>query len=81
MWEIPEKKVFIDSRIEAYPPALLRRSQAADLFGTYEGLFRDYRIRCALVKTESPMAEALRRDGKQIFYSDAARTVFLVQQQ
>jgi hypothetical protein len=77
MWELPGKKVFVDSRVEAYPAAFLRRSREADLFGKYEDLFRDYRIACAVVKTESPLAAALRTRGMLIAYSDASRTVFL----
>jgi hypothetical protein len=79
MWAIPEKKVFVDSRIEAYPPDLLRRSQAADLSGDYRELFRDYGIACALVRTGSPLDANLRNDGMRVTYSDASRTVFATQ--
>jgi hypothetical protein len=77
MWAIPERKIFIDSRIEAYPPTLLRRSRTADLFGDYRDLFRDFRIACALVRTGSPLDARLRADGMPTMYSDSSRKVFL----
>ena len=77
MWAIPEKKVFIDSRVDAYPLDLLRRSRAADLFGDYRRLFQDYRIACAVVRTGSPLDANLRKDGAQAGYTDSSRTVFI----
>jgi hypothetical protein len=77
MWAIPEKRVFVDSRMEAYPVELLRRSRVADLDGEYRQLFRDYRVRCALVDTDSRLREQLAQDGSMmVAYADAARTVF-----
>lgn len=77
MWTVPEKKVFIDNRIEAYPAALFGRSRAADLFGEYHDLFRDYAVACALVETGSPLDTNLRMGNARIVYTDALRTVFL----
>jgi hypothetical protein len=77
MWAIPGKKVFIDNRIEAYPAGLFRRSRAADLFGDYQDLFRDYAIACAIVETGSPLDANLRAANARIAYADASRTVFL----
>jgi len=77
MWAIPERRVFIDSRIEAYPPELFRLSRAADVSGDYRDLFRQYQIACALVKTRSALDVKLRTDGMHVAYSDPSRTVFL----
>jgi len=79
MWELPDRKVFVDSRIEAYPATLLRRTRAAELFGDYRDLFREYKIACAIVKAGSPLDAGLRRDGVRVAYADASRTVFLTQ--
>jgi len=81
MWVLPEKKVFIDSRVDAYPFDLLRRSREADLFGDYRSLFRDHRIGCAVVRTGSPLDTALRRDNVESLYSDSSRTVFATHQE
>ena len=62
LWFAPEQRVFIDGRVEVYPVPLLERSRRADLFGEYQQLFADYRIRCAVVPTDSPMSTALRGD-------------------
>jgi hypothetical protein len=77
MWALPSRRVFVDSRMNAYPIELLRRSRAADLNGEYAVLFRDYRIGCAVVSPESPLHTQLGRDPSMTaIYSYADRTVF-----
>ena len=44
IWSLPGHRVFVDGRMEAYPPEVLRASRQADLFGDYEAIFRDYGI-------------------------------------
>jgi hypothetical protein len=79
LWFVPEQRVFIDGRVEAYPVALLERSRQADLYGDYQQLFREYRIRCAVVPTDSPMAAALALDSSmETSFSDSQWTVFVV---
>jgi hypothetical protein len=77
MWRLPHRRVFVDSRMEAYPLELLRRSRRADLGGDYANLFREYRIGCAVASTGSRLGQRLARDPEVvILHSDAQRTVF-----
>lgn len=77
MWSLPERRVFVDSRMEAYPLELLRRSRAADLTGDYEALFQEYGINCAVVSVDSPLYERLVLDESMtLVHSDASRAVF-----
>jgi uncharacterized membrane protein len=61
-WLVPERRVFIDGRVEAYPADFLRRATRAELTGDYKPLFAEYGIRCAILRTESKPAIALRSD-------------------
>ena len=61
-WLVPERRLFIDGRVEAYPAAFLRRATTAELTGDYKPLFAEYGIRCAILRTESKPAIALRSD-------------------
>lgn len=77
IWFVPEQRVFVDGRIEAYPPGFLLRAREADLWGRYEGLFRQYGIRCAVTRTGSVMARALQRDAAMTLrFSDERWSVF-----
>jgi hypothetical protein len=79
MWVVPERRVFVDSRIEAYPLDLLRQSRAADVLGVYDEPFNRYGIKCAVVGTGSRMDERLRADTRFArVYSDASRSVFAI---
>jgi hypothetical protein len=62
LWFARDRQVFVDGRVEVYPLELLQQSRRADLDGDYETLFEEHDIRCAVVPTGSPMAEALDRD-------------------
>jgi len=77
LWFVPEQRVFVDGRMEAYPLDILERSRQADLYGDYESLFQDFGIRCAVVPSASPIADALRRDQwGQVRFSDTQWSVF-----
>ena len=77
MWAVPERRVFIDGRMEAYPLELLRRSQQADVNGDYITLFRDYHIRCAIVRVPSRLHEQLTNDTSMtLTYSDRDHAVY-----
>jgi|SoiMethySBSTD1v2_1073268.scaffolds.fasta_scaffold00176_18 hypothetical protein len=77
MWALPSRPVFVDSRMNAYPVALLQRSRDADLNGVYSDLFRQYGIGCAVVSTESPLRQRLAGDPSMTpVYADAAHAVF-----
>ena len=62
MWSLPERRIFVDSRIDATED-LLARSRRADLFGDYQGLFREFNFNCALVTTTSLMHDRLLTDS------------------
>jgi hypothetical protein len=77
MWALPHRRVFVDSRMEAYPVRLLHQSREADVHGKYAALFRDYGIRCAVTATDSVLRQRLARDPSMtIMHSDAGHTVF-----
>jgi hypothetical protein len=77
MWALPGRRVFIDSRMEAYPLTLLRKSRAADLTGDYVDLFREFHIRCAVTATGSVLTQRLSTDSAMsIMHADARHTVF-----
>jgi len=77
MWALPDRRIFVDSRMEAYPLTLLRRSRDADLNGEYVDLFRDYRIRCAVTTTGSVLQQRLTSDpAMRVVHADERHTVF-----
>ena len=77
MWALPSRRVFVDSRMNAYPLELLKQSRQADLYGEYREVFREFGIRCAVVFSDSPLQQQLARDHAMTpIYSDRERTVF-----
>jgi hypothetical protein len=77
MWTLPRRRVFVDSRLEAYSPDLLRFSRLADLYGDYAEAFRRYGIICAVVATGSPLYRRLIDEAPmRLVYQDASRTIF-----
>lgn len=77
IWFVPKHRVFVDGRIDVYPLAFLSRARSADLGGDYRALFDDYGIRCAVVRQDSPIAKALRRDDvMRLAFSDGHWAVF-----
>jgi hypothetical protein len=78
MWRLPGRKVFVDSRMEAYPLEILRESRAADLRGEYEETFQRHAINCALVETRSSLFARLLADPSMtLTFSDPRRAVFV----
>jgi len=76
-WSMSERRIFVDSRMDAYPVDLLARSRRADLFGDYQGLFREFKFNCALVKTTSLMRDRLSTDSSmRLVYTEPEYTVF-----
>jgi hypothetical protein len=64
--------------MDAYPVDLLARSRRADLFGDYQGLFREFKFNCALVKTTSLMHDRLLTDSSmRLLYTEPRYTVFV----
>ena len=62
LWFVPERKVFIDSRVTPYPIELLAESRRADLYGDFGNLFSKYAFRCAVVETGSKASLKLASD-------------------
>jgi hypothetical protein len=78
MWVLPERRVFVDSRLEAYPLELLRLSREADLFGNHSEAFSRYGVNCAVVATGSPLERRLIDEGAmEPIYRDVRRAVFV----
>jgi hypothetical protein len=78
IWSLPSHRVFVDGRMEAYPPEVLRASRQADLFGDYEAVFRDYGINCAIVTTGTPLYAKLAADRSMTrTFADGKRAVFV----
>lgn len=63
IWFVPEQRVFIDGRTDAYPMDFLRSAVARERAGDYRSLFAQYRIRCAVVQRRSPVGRALTAAG------------------
>jgi hypothetical protein len=68
IWFVPGRKVFLDSRQDPYPPALVREQIDAERSGDYRALFARYAIGCASVAADSPMARHLAADGWSAVY-------------
>jgi hypothetical protein len=76
MWRLPQKRVFVDSRLEAYPEDVLHLSRRADLFGEYEVIFQRYGVNCVIVTTGSPLHRRLEGvTGFMVRHRDANRVV------
>ena len=84
MWALPERLVFVDSRMEAYPRDFLRRVRDAELEADYSDLFRQYNVNCALVRADSKLGAALEgnetfvaryRDPRHLLFARAKRIV------
>jgi hypothetical protein len=82
IWFIPQQRVFVDGRTDAYPIEFLLRVSRAELQGDYRALFADYHIKCAVVRGGSPMARALTLDSSMALqFADAKWSVFRVNKQ
>ena len=78
IWAVPERRVFVDGRMEAYPARVLRASREADLYGEYEAIFAEYGINCAVVTTGSTLASRLGGDpGMARVFADSDRQIFV----
>jgi hypothetical protein len=75
IWFVPDRKVFIDSRQDPYPPELVREHIRVETSGEYADMFRRYSIDCALVPSESLLARRLTADRWRPLYRDTAWSV------
>jgi hypothetical protein len=82
IWFLPEHRVFVDGRLEAYPPDFLLRVKDADLSGRYREMFDQYAIRCAVTHTGSVLAQSLQDDSDMsLRFSDGDWSVFATSRQ
>lgn len=70
IWFVPEVPVFIDSRQDPYPAALLSADIAVEKTGDYQALFSRYAIRCAALPPASPVAKRAVAAGWRATYRD-----------
>jgi NADH:ubiquinone oxidoreductase subunit 6 (subunit J) len=68
IWFVPDRKVFLDSRQDPYPPALVNDQIRVEASGNYQQLFRRFAIRCVLAPPESVISQRLVADGWQHAY-------------
>jgi hypothetical protein len=76
IWFAREKKVFMDSRQDPYPEALVHGHIQLETSGEYKETFARYDIGCALTVTGSPLATRLQRDGWQPRSGEGSWAVF-----
>jgi hypothetical protein len=77
IWFVPERPVFIDGRVEAYPRDFMLQTRQADVDGDYLPLFSKYDIECALTHPGTALFTALQRDGTmRLKFSDPQWAVF-----
>jgi hypothetical protein len=63
IWFAREKKVFMDSRQDPYPEAMVHGHIRLEASGDYQEMFARYDIGCALTVSGSPLAAHLTQDG------------------
>jgi hypothetical protein len=75
IWFVPDRKVFLDSRQDPYPPALVNEQIQIETSGNYQGLFDRFGVRCVLTPVDSVLAERLLADGWERIYNGNALMV------
>jgi hypothetical protein len=76
IWFARDKKVFMDSRQDPFPPGIVRDHIQLELSGEYKELFASYDIGCALTVHGSPLAASLGRDRWQAASGHGSWVVF-----
>jgi hypothetical protein len=72
IWFAPDRKVFIDGRLDPFPPALvLEHIRMETGNGEFRDVFSRHNIHCAYLPTESPTAARLATAGWTTLYRDA----------
>jgi hypothetical protein len=69
IWFAPGRPVFLDSRQDPYPPALIHEQIAAERTGDYRSLFARYQIGCAFEPPDSTLVKRLIADGWTASYA------------
>lgn len=70
IWFVPGQRVFVDSRQDPYPIALIQEETSVETTGHFEQTFSRHGIRCAALPPDSPTIAALRRSGWRETYRD-----------
>jgi hypothetical protein len=70
IWFVPEVPVFIDSRQDPYPAALLSADIDAEKTGEYRALFARYGVRCAALPPQLPVSKRLAAGGWRELFRD-----------
>jgi hypothetical protein len=71
IWFVPSQKVFVDSRQDPFPVALVQEATEVERTGDYRRLFATWGINCAALPPSSPTAVRLATDGWTMRFSDA----------
>ena len=75
IWFVPSQRVFVDSRQDQYPIALVQAASRVETTGDYREIFDRWRINCAALPPTSPTVAALERDNWVVKFSDPAWVV------
>jgi hypothetical protein len=76
LWFVPERRVFLDGRLDPFPLAHMLGSLAVERgHAPYRPLFDRFGIRCAFLTVDSPIVTALDRDGWLTRFRDDRYTV------
>jgi hypothetical protein len=68
-WFVPSQPVFVDSRQDPFPPAIIGAQIEAERTGAYEALFRRHGVNCAALPVASKVAQRLLGDGWRTRFS------------
>jgi hypothetical protein len=63
IWFVPSQRVFLDSRQDPFPVALVQAASVVESGGDYHALFAEWHINCAALPPASPTARRLAADG------------------
>ena len=71
IWFVPGRKVFLDSRQDQFPIALIEEATAVENGADPRPLLSRYGIQCVALPPASPTLATLRVDGWRVTYADA----------
>ena len=77
IWFVPEQRVFVDSRQDPYPSALLLDQIAIEEGGPYRPVFDRYGMRSAFLPAGAPLGARLRADGWRTTFLDERWTLLV----
>jgi hypothetical protein len=71
IWFARGQKVFLDSRQDPFPVALVQAASAVESGGDYHALFAEWHINCAVLPPASPTVRRLVADGWTTRFADS----------